>query len=99
VRSSTEGAGTATRTPPSVEDIADRAAELVGQLAQRLYDKDPRLLRELLIRLAVDTPPDLVPEVDELVRLAREARWRWNVDDAKKGNDTGGSEDDQPERA
>jgi hypothetical protein len=96
-RSSMQGAETATRTPPSVQDIADRAAELVGQLAQRLYDRDPRLLREWLIRLAVDTPPELVPEVDALVSLARQARWRWKVDNAGEAGNTGGAKDDSTE--
>jgi transcriptional regulator with XRE-family HTH domain len=98
-RSSMEGPATATRTPPSVQDIADRAAELVGQLAQRLYDKDPRLLREWLIRLAVDTPPELVPEVDALIDLARKARWRWiKDDDAREARGPRGPNDDSPER-
>lgn len=96
-RSSTEGAATAMRTPPSVQDIAGRAAELVGQLAQRLYDKDPRLLREWLIRLAVDTPPELVPEVDALVSLARQARWRWKADDAREAGSPRSPDDDSPE--
>jgi hypothetical protein len=96
-RSSMKGASTALRKPPSVEMIADRAAELVGQLAQRLYDKDPRLLREWLIRLAVDTPPELVPEVDALISLAREARWRWKADDAEEVGNTGSAKDDSTE--
>lgn len=81
-----------------MKDIAGEAAKLVGRLAQLLYEKDPKLLRELLIRLAVDTPPEFVPEVDDLVNLARQARWRWKADEnATQGGGGRSPSDDSPE--
>lgn len=77
------GVPLAAKTPPSAKQIADEAAELVHRLALQLYKNNgPQALRDWLIRLAVETPPDQVPEIDDLVRLAREARWRWKEDDA-----------------
>lgn len=85
--------GTRTKTAPSAQRLAQEAGEKVAALAAKLCElrpDGPKLLSEMLLRIAVDTSPDEIPEMEDFISLARWARLRWK-EDRKRGNDGGDS--------